>query len=88
MLDAKERERKRTLARLSSELKYLKDPRKLADHVAHVLEHDNEEKATALVRLSSRAIANVVSWNHLIDWQMKKGKTKAALETYNEVSTS
>lgn len=83
--DLDEMEKKKTLARLSSELKYLRDPKKLADHVAHVLRHDDQEKATALIRLSSRSIANVVSWNHLIDWQMKKGKTKAALDTYNEV---
>lgn len=70
---------------LYTELKYLKDPVKLADHIRHVLHANDEEKAQALVRLSSRAMANTVSWNHLIDWQMKHGKTKSALETYNEM---
>lgn len=70
---------------LETELKYLKDPLKLADHIKHVLQANDEEKALALVRLSSKALANTVSWNHVIDWQMKHGKTKAALETYNEV---
>ena len=70
---------------LRSELKYLPDRLKLANHIQHVLEHDAVDKALALVRLSSRALENAVSWNHIIDWHMKKGKTKAALEVYNEL---
>lgn len=70
---------------IASELKYLRDPVKLAEHVAYTLEQDDVEKALALTRVSSRALSNVVSWNHVIDWQMKKGKTRAAFETYNEV---
>lgn len=70
---------------LKAELKYLRDPLKLAEHVAYTLKEDDEDKALALTRLSSRATANVVSWNHVIDYQMKKGKTKAAFDTYNEV---
>lgn len=70
---------------LQTELKYLKDPVKLADHVKHVLQGNDEEKAQALVRLSGRGMENTVCWNHLIDWQMKQGKTAKALETYNEV---
>ena len=75
----------RQKANLKSELKYLTDPLKLANHVQHVLEHDDVDKALALVRLSSRAVANIVSWNHLLDWHMKKGKTKAAFDVYNEM---
>ena len=71
---------------LQTELKYLKDPLELANHVKHVLDANDEEKAEALVRLSGRAMANTVSWNHLIDWQMRNGKTQAALSTYNDVS--
>lgn len=70
---------------LQTELKYLKDPVKLADHVKHVLQGNDEEKAQALVRLSGRGMENTVCWNHLIDWQMKQGKTAKALDTYNEV---
>lgn len=73
--------------RLLKELQYLQDPLKLADHIRYVLQNDDEAKAQALVRLSSRAMANTISWNHLIDYQMKQGRTKAALETYNEVRT-
>ena len=70
---------------LETELKYLKDPLKLANHIEYILKHDKQPKAMALIRLSSRTLTNIVSWNHMIDWQMKNGKTKAALDTYNEV---
>ncbi len=70
---------------LETELKYLRDPLKLADHVRYVLDQDDGDKAVALVRLSSKTAANTVSWNHVIDWQMKKGRTQAAITTYNEV---
>lgn len=70
---------------LRSELKYLTDPRKLANHIQHVLEHDDIDKARALARLSSRSMANIVSWNHLVDWYMKNGKPKTAIDAYNEL---
>lgn len=84
-LRAKPPEETKEMRDLKSELKYLRDPAKLADHVQYVLSKNDFDKAIALVRLSSRSMLNVVSWNHLIDYQMKDGKTKAALETYNEV---
>jgi len=70
---------------LQTELKYLKDPYKLAEHVAYMLEKDGGEKALALVRLATKSNAVTVSWNHLIDYHMRKGATKKALDTYNEV---
>ena len=70
---------------LRAELKYLTDPLKLANHIHHVLQNDNVEKALALVRLSNRAVANIVSWNHILDWNMKKGKTQVAFSVYNEM---
>lgn len=74
-----------TDAHLQTELKYLNDPFKLAQHILYVLQTGNEQKALALVRLSSRNLANTVSWNHVVDWQMKQGKTSVAIDTYNEV---
>lgn len=71
---------------LRKELTYLNDPFKLAEHVLETLKAGNDEKALALVRLSSRELANIVSWNHVIDYQMKQGKTSVAIDTYNEVS--
>ncbi|KAI9655025.1 MAG: hypothetical protein M1831_004985 [Alyxoria varia] len=80
-------EEQNQLKNLKSELKYLRDPLKLAQHIRHVLDHNNEEKAMALARLSSRTLANVVSWNHIINWQMQNGKTQSALHTYNEMKS-
>ncbi|KAK5160302.1 hypothetical protein LTR04_004561, partial [Oleoguttula sp. CCFEE 6159] len=71
--------------RLRAELKYLKDPLKLADHVRQVLRENDEEKAHALVRLASKDMQCTVSWNHVIDWQMSRNKVNAALKTYNEM---
>lgn len=71
--------------RLRKELQYLTDPLKLADHIRHTLRTNDEEKALALVRLSSREMQCTVSWNHVIDWQMARGKANSALKTYNEV---
>ena len=50
-----------------------------------MLDNDDDGKALALIRLSSRQKSNVVSWNHMMNWHMKKGKTRAALEVYNEM---
>jgi len=80
--------RKPTDAHLRTELKYLNDPFKLAQHILYVLQTGDEQKALALVRLSSRNLDNTVSWNHVVDWQMKQGKTSVAIDTYNEVCKS
>jgi hypothetical protein len=47
---------------------------------------DKAEKAANLVRLASRRYACTVSWNHLINDQMRHGRVNAALKLFNEVS--
>ncbi|KAL9085378.1 MAG: hypothetical protein Q9159_004722 [Coniocarpon cinnabarinum] len=74
----------RQRANLRTELKYLSDPLKLANYVQHIVDQDYD-KALALVRLSSRAVSNTVAWNHLIDSNMRRGKTKAAIDLYSEM---
>jgi pentatricopeptide repeat protein len=37
------------------------------------------------VRAASKTIKCTVSWNHLIDWQLSKGKINGAIRIYNEV---
>ena len=69
----------------SHELRYLKDPLKLADYVRKKLQGDNFELAQKVVRIASKDFQCVVSWNHLISWQLSKGALNAALKTYNEV---
>jgi hypothetical protein len=70
------------------ELKRLQDPLKLADYVRRKLQKDQFEEAQKIVRAASKHSQCVVSWNHLISWQLSKGSLKAALKTYNEVFAS
>ncbi|KAL3425881.1 pentatricopeptide repeat domain-containing protein [Phlyctema vagabunda] len=66
-------------------LVYLKDPVKLADDIRRILRDDDFDTAITTVRAASRDVQCTVSWNHLIDWQMSKGKMNAAIKTYNEM---
>lgn len=70
---------------IEKHLSYLKDPLKLAEFVRKCLRDDDFESAEAIVRAASKDILCTVSWNHLIDWQLGKGKMNAAIRTYNEV---
>lgn len=67
------------------ELKYLKDPLKLAGHIRHVLRGNDLKKAVGLCRLASKSMECTVSWNHVIDWLMARGDSASAFKTYNEV---
>lgn len=66
------------------DMKY-RDPLKLADDTLAKLKKDKFEEAEELVRKSSAAIDCTVGWNHLIDWQCKKGKINSAVKSYNEM---
>lgn len=70
---------------LRKELLYLNDPLKLADHVRQRLREDEFHKTLAIVRGASATVQCTVSWNHLIDWQLNKGKMNDAIKTFNEV---
>ena len=70
---------------LQTELRYLKDPLKLADHVVTLLRQDEYPKALELVRMSSKDVACTVSWNHLIDYEMSKDHVTKAISLYHDV---
>ena len=72
---------------LEQEIRWLNDPLKLGDNTVKLLRQDEAEKALALVRLASKDIECTVSWNHLIDYLMSKGKVADATKLYNEVCT-
>ena len=77
-------------ADLEKELYWVRDPLKLAVKIVNLLKRgskDDYEKALALVRLASKSMPCTVSWNHLVDYNMSKGRVKAAVGTYNEVCT-
>ena len=70
---------------LLTELDYLRDPTLLAQNVSNRLRDDEYAQALDLVRVASSRMSCVVSWNHLIDWNMAKGRVQQALKTYLEV---
>lgn len=72
-------------ATLEKELRYLQDPLKLADHTITLLKKDDYHKALELVRMSSRNMSCTVSWNHLLDYEMYKGRVSNAMKIYNDV---
>ena len=70
---------------LKLELRWLKDPVKLADHTVKLLRDDDFLKALDLGRLASNDVECTVSWNHLIDYEMSKARVTEAVKLYNEV---
>lgn len=66
-------------------MQFLQDPLKLADYIRTTLRNDDFETAEKVVHYASKTMLCVVSWNHLVDWQMSKGKMSAAIKTYNDV---
>lgn len=61
------------------------DPLKLANYIRRLLKNDRFHLAVQIVRNVSRSIQCIVSWNHLIDWLMSKGKMNAAFKIYHEM---
>lgn len=70
---------------LGLELQWVKDPLKLSTKTVDLLRNDEYGKVVALLRLASREMDCTVSWNHLIDYDMTKGKVTVAIKKYNEV---
>lgn len=68
------------------ELQYTTDPYHIAENVANKLEEKNFEKALMLTREASKDKQVVVSWNHLIAYELKNQKLGSAIKLYNEVS--
>ncbi|CAD6566424.1 MAG: hypothetical protein ASARMPREDX12_008252 [Alectoria sarmentosa] len=73
------------MSNLELEVRWLKDPVKLADHTVKLLREDDFRKALEIVRLASKHMECTVSWNHLIDYKMSKAKVTDAVKLYNEM---
>ncbi|KAI1331306.1 hypothetical protein F5Y16DRAFT_361145 [Xylariaceae sp. FL0255] len=68
------------------ELQYMDDPFHVATRVKKALDDDDFEHAALITKkATSSGKAVVVSWNHLIDYQLKKDSIRAALKTYNDM---
>lgn len=70
---------------IDQHLIYLKDPLKLAEFIRKTLRDGDFDTAQKVVRAASKDVQCIVSWNHLVDWQVTQGKLNAAIKTYNEV---
>ncbi|KAH9884540.1 hypothetical protein F4778DRAFT_787649 [Xylariomycetidae sp. FL2044] len=72
---------------VDKELQYLNDdPYNIAQKVRSKLEKDSLEEALLLTRrASSRSAKVTVSWNHLIEYQLRHQRLHAALKLYNEM---
>lgn len=70
---------------LEKDLRFLKDPLKLAESTVRLLHKGKTEQAYELVKLSSRNMACTVSWNHLMDYEMVHGRAANAMKIYNDV---
>ncbi|RAK99136.1 uncharacterized protein BO80DRAFT_359825 [Aspergillus ibericus CBS 121593] len=68
------------------EMKWLKDPRGLADRVAAVLQADNPILALALIRWAHRRdISTVVAYNRLLEYCLRMKAPKAAFRFWNDM---
>ncbi|KAI1769075.1 hypothetical protein GGR53DRAFT_277749 [Hypoxylon sp. FL1150] len=67
------------------QLQYLKDPLHIAQYVSKTLGEDNFEEAALITRKASKNTKVVVSWNHLIKYQLQHDKIHAAVKLYNEM---
>lgn len=72
---------------LQLEVRWLKDPVKLADHTVKLLRDNDFRKALEIVRMASKYVQCTVSWNHLIDYEMSKARVTNAVKLYNEASS-
>ncbi|KAF7177409.1 hypothetical protein CNMCM7691_005614 [Aspergillus felis] len=71
---------------VKKELKWLQDPKALADRVAKILQADDFPLAVAIVRGAQKENMECsVGWNHLLEYCMEKKQPKAAWSLYNEM---
>lgn len=82
----KEEELKKLKWATKKELQFTTDPYHIAENVARKLEEKDFEKALTLTREASKNKQVVVSWNHLIQYQLQNQKLHTAIKLYNEVS--
>jgi hypothetical protein len=67
------------------EIQHLADPLALATFVKKELMKDKDTEMLQLVQMASHSMQSVVSWNHLIDYHLAKGRVSQAFKIYNDV---
>ncbi|KAM0334031.1 hypothetical protein ACHAQA_001051 [Verticillium albo-atrum] len=82
-LDTKEKQKLEWVVK--KHLERMDDPFKIAQHVHRTLAKDRYDEALLLVQQASKTAQCTVSWNHLIDYQMKNQKLNAAVRLLNDM---
>lgn len=73
---------------IAMELKWVADPKHLADRVGRLLRTGDLAQAAALTREAQRRqMRSDGAWNHLMRYAMDKGYPEAAFKFYNDVSS-
>ncbi|KAK4106914.1 hypothetical protein N658DRAFT_439858 [Parathielavia hyrcaniae] len=72
-------------AAVKKQLGLAEDPYHIAQHVSKALERGSFDEALLMTRMASRNKKVEVSWNHLIDYQLKNRRLHAAVKLYNEM---
>ncbi|KAI8964098.1 hypothetical protein F5Y11DRAFT_317228 [Daldinia sp. FL1419] len=67
------------------QLQYLQDPLHLANFVRNTLKKDNADDALLITRKASKDSKVTVSWNHIINYHLQKGKLHFGIKLYNEM---
>ncbi|CUS12325.1 unnamed protein product [Tuber aestivum] len=62
-----------------------RDPHKLADAVKKQLVRGDDNKALQLAREGSRTLNSVVSWNHIIGYNIERGCLRVAFKAFNDM---
>ncbi|CAG8138223.1 unnamed protein product [Penicillium salamii] len=71
---------------VNMELRWLNDPRKMADRIDRILRSDQPALAAAIVRAGTKQGLNTtVAWNLLLQYCMEQGHPQAAFKFYNDM---
>lgn len=67
------------------QLEHIKDPWFLGKYIEDLLAKNKFADALTTVELASKKMEAVVSWNLLIDYQLKQDSIRTAMNTFNNV---
>ncbi|KAJ4292143.1 hypothetical protein N0V88_005771 [Collariella sp. IMI 366227] len=81
----KQKYQKRLETIVRKQLELAHDPYHIAQHVRKALDRGSFDEALLLTRTASRKGKVEVSWNHLIDYQMKNARLNGAVKLFNEM---
>ncbi|EPE06168.1 pentatricopeptide repeat protein [Ophiostoma piceae UAMH 11346] len=85
MLESGQKNMKQMEARVRRRYKFLNDEYTIAETVTQMLDSERYDEALYLTRLASKDFEVPVSWNHLIKFLFRQGRTNSAVKLYHEM---